>query len=361
MNNYNSIRLNGVKYSGKDLFMVSTETIHNENAPEWLKDIHRFILEWINDSDEIKAQTSGSTGKPKSICLKKFHMIASARKTIEFFNLKEHHSALLCLSANYIAGKMMVVRAFVGGFNLLLQEPVGNPLAYIDKKVDFAALVPLQVSNSVDDINSGLKVGNIIIGGGAVSGELADKIKNAKSICYETYGMTETVSHVAIRRLGEDFFSAMPNVSFNQDERNCLLIDASDVADCKLITNDIVELISDKVFKWLGRYDNIINTGGVKVVPEEIEKKLSSEIKHDFFISSIPDEKLGEKMVLVISSQVKYNVNSILSAFSVLNKYERPRNICLINNFPYSDNNKIQRTVLRKYLQSSQIIYDVDK
>ncbi len=357
---YNTIKLNGKSYFGDDLIKFCLDSIEDKSTPEWLKSIYNFILEWLDDSDEIKAHTSGSTGKPKTINLKKNYMIASAMKTIEFFNLQSDHTALLCLSANYIAGKMMIVRAFVGGFNLVLSEPTGNPLKAINEKIEFAAMVPLQVSNSLQEIISGNKVRNIIIGGGVVSSELTEQIKSAKTICYETYGMTETVSHVAIRKLGDEVFKAMPNVSFEKDNRDCLVIDAKDIADSKLITNDIVDLKSKKEFTWLGRYDNIINSGGIKIVPEEIEKKISLLIKGVFFISSIPNEKLGEEIVLVIEESAPYVIESFLSAFNALGKFERPRKISVINQFPFSENNKIKRTELRKILKSSKVIHTHD-
>ncbi len=360
MNKYNSIRLNGRSYSGEALLRLCIEKTANRNTPNWLFNIYNFILEWINDSDTIEAYTSGSTGKPKSIWLKKNHMVASAQKTIEFFNLKEYHSALLCLPAKYIAGKMMIVRAFVGGFNLLLQEPDGKPLRDFREQIDFAALIPLQISNSVNELISGNIVRNVIIGGGVISKELTNQIKDGKTACYETYGMTETVSHVAIRCLGDDLFTAMPNVSFDLDKRDCLIVNAEDVVDCLIVTNDIVELVSEKSFRWLGRYDNIINTGGVKVVPEEIEGKLSSILSQEFYISSVSNKKLGEEVVLVLKKPFNNKLSDVLSVFKVLNKYERPRKIYLVNDFPFSENNKIKRAQLQKNVSSAHIIYDAD-
>ncbi len=353
MNKYNKITLDGCTYNGSQLLGLCQENMNNNSTPEWLKHIHQFIYEWLNDSDEIVAHTSGSTGVPKKIYLKKKHMVASALKTNTYFKLDPDKSGLLCLSANYIAGKMMIVRAFVGGFNLLIQEPSGNPLGNIVDSIDFIAMVPIQVSNSIEDIEKGDKVKDIIIGGGAISKSLTESLRTVNINCYETYGMTETVSHVAIRKVGDPVFKAMPDVFFLIDDRNCLLINADDITDSIIITNDVVELKSDKEFIWLGRYDNIINTGGIKVVPEEIERKLSTEIKHPFFVSSMPDDKLGHMVVLVFEKNSQTTeISEFESVFSCLNKYERPKRIYKVHHFPYTENNKIKRTELMQMINS---------
>ena len=345
---YNQLTLHGISRQGKELEAFCVEELNKTETPDWLRDIYRFILNWLSDEDYIVAHTSGSTGKPKPIKLQKKHMVASAKKTVEYFNLDYRKKALLCLSANYIAGKMMLVRAFVGGFNLILAEPSGNPLKEVSQTIDFAAMVPLQVFNSKGELG---KVKEVIIGGGAVSDELKQQLLGLPTQFYETYGMTETVSHVAIRKIEKDnfCFKAMPNVEFRQDERACLVILAPDICHGKIITNDIVSLKSKCEFLFLGRYDNVINTGGVKIIPEEVERKLSKVIQVPFIISSLPDEKLGEKVVLVL----KLGKETPGIDFSGLNKFETPKRIISIPEFPKTTTGKIQRNRIKELIEKA--------
>ncbi|MCW3805891.1 AMP-binding protein [Plebeiibacterium marinum] len=344
MKGYQGIKLDGIYREKEGLVSFCEEKLSDKAIPEWIKPVYSFILEWVSDSAHVMGCTSGSTGKPKTIRLYKKHMIASAAKTVKYFNLSSEKTVLLCLSANYIAGKMMLVRAFVGGFNLLLKEPTGNPLNEIQTKVDFAAMIPMQVTNCLNSICQGDKVGVVIIGGGALNEDIKSGLHNAGTVCYETYGMTETVSHVAVRRVGEANFRAMPNVLFQVDSRNCLVIDAPDVLNEKLITNDIVDLVSPLEFKWKGRYDNVINSGGIKLFPEEIEKKLSKVLSAACLVSSVEDEVLGEKVVLVVLEGCNINeVKTILSLNTSLSKYEKPKEIVQIPSFPCTDTDKIQR------------------
>ncbi|MCW3788585.1 AMP-binding protein [Plebeiibacterium sediminum] len=349
---YNSITLNGAYLDGPQLVDYCKNELASKKTPDWLVDIYRFLLEWTNDSEEIKAHTSGSTGEPKLILLKKKHMIASAIKTNSFLNLSKEKSALLCLSANYIAGKMMIVRALVSGFNLITIQPSGNPLENLNHSIDFTAMVPLQVSNCIGEVLKGEKVKQIIIGGGAISKTLVAKLRNSQTVCYETYGMTETVSHVAIKKVGDEVFEAMPGVAFSLDDRNCLVIEANDIADSVIVTNDIVNLISDQKFIWLGRFDNIINTGGIKVVPEEIEAKLTNRIPGQFYISSIPDVKLGEKLVLVVEeNNVINDISQIKALISHLSNYEQPKQVCIVQKFPLTETDKIKRADLKQLIK----------
>ncbi|WP_066629237.1 AMP-binding protein [Labilibacter marinus] len=346
LNKYSSIRLNGVLRKGEDLISFCEKGLKQSDIPEWLKDVYQFILEWVSSDEYIIAHTSGSTGQPKKVKLEKKHMIASAKKTIDYFALTPEKTALLCLSANYIAGKMMLVRAFVGGFNLWVVEPSGTPLKGISESLDFLAMVPLQVFNSLADFSVQIK--NVIIGGGAVSNELKGELLRLPTMFYETYGMTETVSHVAIKKISahSTTFKAMPNVKFDTDERGCLKIMAPDISEQTIVTNDIVRLTNDQEFQFLGRYDNIINTGGVKVIPEEVEAKLAPQIMVPFLVSAVPDNRLGEKLVLVIEESSELNDLD----YSELSKFETPRDIIAIQAFPLTDTGKIKRAVLKNSL-----------
>lgn len=320
------------------------------------KETHAFLRDWFSEEDYILVETSGSTGTPKTIQLKKEFMINSALATGDYFDLQKQTMALCCLPVDFIAGKMMLVRAMVLGWRLDVIEPNSYPLESIDKEYDFSAMVPLQLSNSLGRINF---IKKLIVGGGVVSEELQNAIQNVTTEIYATYGMTETITHIAVRKLNnlsslrgnmtkQSHYVSLPNVSISKDGRNCLIIDAPKVSEEKVITNDVVEIISENEFIWKGRYDNVINSGGIKLHPEEIEKKLSPHIKAKFFVAGIPDEKLGEKLVLIIeanvtSSAVEKSFRLKIKNLPSLSKFEIPKEVFLIKEFVETKTGKIQR------------------
>jgi len=319
--------------------------IRIESGKLWLDDSHawreinQFITGWLNPADTMELKTSGSTGKPKKITVQKEWMENSAKLTGEIFGLKEGDTALLCLPMKYIPGKMMVVRSFVLNLDLKVREPSSNPLEEIESAIDFAAMVPFQLENSLDQLD---KVKTLIIGGGQVNRNLINKLQSATTQVYETYGMTETLTHVAIKPLNGSkqttWFIAIGEVRFTIDERNCLVIHAPLVNPDPLVTNDIVELKDSTSFRWLGRIDNVINSGGVKILPETVETKLSAAITNRrFFIAGLPDESLGEKVALVVEGE-KTNID-----FSELEKVERPKETIFLPEFLETDSGKIRR------------------
>ncbi|MEW7293037.1 AMP-binding protein [Aquimarina sp. 2304DJ70-9] len=313
-----------------------------------------FLLDWLSDKDHIVVQTSGSTGKPKKIKVFKQHMINSAKATGKFFKVEEETTALLCLSANYIAGKMMLVRAMVLGWKIDLVPPRTNPLDTVYKQYDFCAMVPLQLDNSINRLHL---IKKMIVGGGAVSEHLKELIQGVKTKVFETYGMTETVSHIAARRINPKkkdkkdarFFKALPNITLNIDDRNCLLIKAPQLHSETIVTNDVVDLKTYKKFLWKGRFDNVINSGGVKLYPEEIETKLQLLIGHRFFISSIPDVTLGDRLVLIIErdyDKIAYlTIQEAIHSLEILSKFEIPKEIYFLPQFVETDNGKVQRAM----------------
>ncbi len=328
---------------------------------QWKNDIYKFIQEWLDEKSTIQAQTSGTTGTPKTILLQKNKMIASALKTGQYFNLEKNEKALLCLSPNYIAGKMMIVRAFVLGLDLVLVEPSGNPLRDTDfDEIDFAAMVPLQALNSFQnkkDLQQFRKIKKTIIGGGVVSKTLLNLLQSEKNNFYATYGMTETITHVAVKRLNgkgaTDLYETLENVDITRDTRECLIVNAPDVAEETVITNDLVEIISPTKFKWLGRFDNIINTGGIKVIPENVEELLGKHLERRFFISSQPDEILGERIILIIEGAIfSKKENEELSSFmkNNLTKFSIPKAIFFIEKFLETDSGKVKRTDTTKLI-----------
>lgn len=354
------LKINGVTYKDSELINLCKKKIKSSNNV-LEKEIYEFILKWFDSGDYISVQTSGTTNKPKLIRLSKQHMLNSAINTINYFNIKEYHNILLCLPTRFISGKMMIVRAYVSKSNLLITTPSKNPFEKIkNEEIYFTALTPYQLENSLDSIRK-LKIENIIIGGAEIPYQLEEKIKTISHInFYATYGMTETCSHVAIRKIDNKsnipIYKALPNISFSIDDRNCLIIEAPLISNDKIITNDIVELIDNKSFIWKGRYDNVINSGGIKFYPEEIEKKISGIIKNPFFIGSLKDDKLGEKIVLFIEKDDKQEIEiEILKnqLKSILSKYENPKEIIVLKKFIYSENNKLQRKqTISEYLKN---------
>jgi O-succinylbenzoic acid--CoA ligase len=304
------------------------------------KTIYHFLKQWFDNQIFITVNTSGSTGKPKAIQLEKKAMIASALATGKYFDLTAKTSAFLCLSSNYIAGKMMLVRAIVLGWHLDILETNSSPLKKNSKQYDFGAMVPLQVHHSLENLK---QIKKLIIGGGAVSSALLTKIYQLDTACYATYGMTETITHIAVKELvkNNSYYTVLPDITIQKDIRNCLVIKAPLLVKEAIITNDLVEIINSNQFKWLGRYDSIINSGGIKIIPEQVEEKLAVIMAKRFFISSIPDKELGEKVILIIESNPYAFDNELFKR--VLTKYEVPKAIYFIPQFVVTDTKKIQR------------------
>lgn len=313
--------------------------------------IGKFILEWLDGNDFITVKTSGSTGVPKEIKLQKKNIANSAEATVNYFDLKENTKALLCLSSEYIAGKMMLVRAMMAGWDLYTTAPEKNPLDKTERNFDFSAMVPYQVFHSLKDLH---KVKKLIIGGGAVSSELEQQLQQVSTSVFATYGMTETISHIAVRPInGKEksaIFSALPKVDFSQTENGCLRIHASEISEENVVTNDVVELLSPTSFKFIGRIDNVINTGGVKVHPEVIEEKLSLHIKQPFFIASEKDDALGERVILIVESERQLQMEDYSKAFETLSVYEKPKKVYTTAQFIYTETAKVKRAEVLKIL-----------
>ncbi len=351
MNDFHiDFKLNEKSFGSKDELLQFSKTISSS--------IFSFLSDWFNKENFITIQTSGSTGTSKQINLKKKHMTNSAFATGIYFKLPEKTTALVCLSTDYIAGKMMLVRALVMGWHLDVTEPSAHPLNGTKKKYDFCAMVPLQLNNSLDRLDC---IKKLIVGGGVVSHNLQQKISNLKTEIFATYGMTETITHIAVKKLNnsnatasetkQSFYKTLPSIKISKDNRDCLIIDAPNISDTIINTNDLVELISDSEFKWLGRYDTIINSGGVKLIPEQIEVKLSKIIKSRFFVGSLPDEVLGEKLILVVESKEENDkILNKVKNLKALSKFERPKEICFIEKFVETETKKINRNMTIKLI-----------
>lgn len=284
-----TIRIGGVDFD-----------VHSPGLP--IPESYRAFLEsWLSPEPYVTVHTSGSTGQPKSVQLPKAAMIASARMTGTRFGLKAGDRALVCLPARYIAGKMMLVRGLVLGLDLHFTEPDSAPLAATgDTDFAFAAMVPLQVQHSLARHKARFeRIQTVIVGGAPVSHRLEADIRTCRNRVFETYGMTETITHVAVRdlKIGGPF-EALEGVAFSTDARGCLVVHAPHLHEGPVATNDLVALDGSR-FRWLGRIDHIINSGGVKVVPEEVERALAPHLSGRFFVAGLPDAVLGETVALL--------------------------------------------------------------
>jgi len=345
-----SLSINGRFFAPNELEEFCHKQISINANPEWQLDVYRFILDFLNDSDFISQQTSGSTGAPKTIQLSKQAMLKSAKNTVSFFNLKQNQKAVLCLPIKFIAGKMMVVRAFQSQMNLILIEPAGTPDFSNPGIIDFCAMVPMQAANLLEQ-NKWPVLKTLILGGAETTTELALKLQSVKTEIFETYGMAETCSHVALKRINgshpQQYFSTLPGIKISKDNRHCLIIDAPFCAE-KIITNDCVELVSDNKFRWLGRFDNVINSGGIKIQPEILEKKMGEILQKPCIILGEPDEILGQKLVLVVETAEPENSNQILSKLApFFDKKMLPKSVWFITEFPRNKSFKIDRVGLK--------------
>lgn len=333
-------KLNGNSFSSSISLIAYTV----EKQPE----ISGFLEDWFADTLCLDVQTSGSTGTPKIIQLEKKSMVASAKATGAFFNVPAGATALLCMSSTYIAGKMMLVRAMVLGWELDVIPVTSKPLELTEKSYSFAAMIPLQVHHSFDKIQ---RIEQLIIGGGVISPLLLSKIKRVATKVFATYGMTETITHIAVKRLNGvagDFYKTLPHVTLKLDARGCLVIDAPLLSKEIIYTNDLVELIDSHCFSWLGRYDSVINSGGIKLIPEQLEFKLSTVLKERFFMSSEPDELLGSKLVLIVESKdrgVALEVAYLerIKEAKVMSKFEIPKKVVFLDKFIETPTQKINR------------------
>ena len=344
-------KLNGTHYSAKEMQDVAYSFI-KEGEP-YEERIGNFLLDWLNVGyTDIKIRTSGSTGDPKIIFHDKEKMINSALSTGKHLKVQEKTKALLCIPAKQIGGMMMLVRAMTLGWHLDLVEPKSNPLDRLYKTYDFCAMTPFQLDNSLNRLHL---VKTLIVGGGRISENLKMMVQGIPTIIYETFGMTETISHIAMRKVNNRKsgntdskpFKALPNVTVSADENNRLIIKAPKILKDTLTTNDIVEIETFKKFHWKGRYDNVINTGGVKIHPEEVEKKLQKLITSRFFLSSEEDDALGDKVVLFVelpfSEKLLSDLDEAISNFEELSKFERPKKIYFVEKFEETESGKVNR------------------
>ena len=316
-------------------------------------DLYLFLNEWFDASPVITVHTSGSTGVPKELVVRKDRMMQSARLTCEFLNLQAGDTALLCMNLRYIGAMMMVVRSLVAGLNLVVRPASGHPLSDVEVPLKFAAMVPLQVYNTLRVPAERKRLEHtdiLIIGGGAVDDSLEAELKTIPIAAYSTYGMTETLSHIALRRLNGEAASKcyypFPSVELSLSAENTLIVKAPLICDDVLQTNDIACLCSDGGFTIAGRKDNVINSGGIKIQAEEMENRLQPFIPVPFAVTAVPDPCLGQALTLLIAGKpdIKELENKLQA---VLETYYRPKHIFITELIPQTENGKIDRTGCR--------------
>ena len=346
--------------------------------------IDEFLQQWSDGNDRLLVHTSGSTGLPKPLWVEKARMRASARMTCDFLGLKAGDTALLCMPLDYIAGKMMVVRALERGLRLICIDPSGHPMCPTTQKVydfsqstpshsgrpsppsegsgevvAFAAMVPLQVWNSlqVPEERERLRmIRHLIIGGGAIDDKLAEELKDFPNAVWSTYGMTETLSHIALRRLNgparSEWYEPLPGVTVSLNADGCLVIDAPHLCDRLLVTNDIGEQKSGGAFRILGRRDNVVCTGGVKIQMEEVERKLAGRMAVPFLITKRSDEKFGEVVVMLHEGGAVEELRQVCR--QLLTKYEQPRLYLSVDRLPMTETGKPARKRAEQLAEASQ-------
>lgn len=317
--------------------------------------VNDFLSEWNNESSTITLMTSGSTGKPKSITVEKERMRESARRTCRFLGLSSGDTALLCLPIDYIAGKMMVVRSIVAGLNLTTISPTSHPFAQPEtfgKRFDLVALVPQQVHESLtsERETSALKsVRHIIIGGGPIDRGQEASLQDFPHAVWSTYGMTETLSHIALRRLnGQDaseWYYPFEGIAVSLSHAGCLILDAPGICNEPLTTNDLAEIGADgRSFKILGRIDNVVNSGGIKLQIEEIEQTIRPWIKGDFIVTKSPDKLLGEALTLLLDRESPEDPGQLKDRLHErLPRFHAPKHIYRVDKLPYTPNGKPAR------------------
>lgn len=335
-------RLDGRAYDRDDLleFCICEPDQH---TPEWKRDIMEFIPLFLDSKKgEISQYTSGTTGDPGKHILLRESMHKSAIKTLKYFNLLPGDKALMCLPIRYIAGKMMVVRALVGGLDLILTEPSGRPLKGFNQDVSFAAMVPLQVHETLKHGDNLSRISTLIVGGGEM-GHSSKKVLEClnQTAVFESFGMTETYTHFAVKRINgenpDSGFRLLEGATVSLDQRNCLVIEVKGVTRGPVITNDLVEIDSSgNGFSWLGRYDHVINSGGIKLIPELLEGQIRKSLGMDCLLLSEPDERLGNRLVLVVeSAQTDPPIDQWLDSLkSFLSSFELPRRIVTLKEIP---------------------------
>jgi O-succinylbenzoic acid--CoA ligase len=362
MLDFKGLTLSGRFYSSEQL-QEGWRQLAGDSATAWQRQVFAFCGNWLEGRTQFEVFTSGSTGRAKKILLTRAQMVVSAKLTAQALKLQPGDRALMCLSPRYIAGLMMLVRAMTLALEIDVVTPSANPFVSLKrtrsgKMFDFTALVPLQLQAILQDNDSkhldGMKA--VIVGGGAVSSRLKQMVQLLQCPVYETFGMTETATHIALRNINGSQtvpnFQPLPGVNIGQDASGCLTVEGAITNFERLVTNDVIKLLRDGTFEWLGRFDNMINSGGVKVFPETVEQEISRLDLSSFgitacLVTGLPDARLGQCVVALFEGQVlteAQRVNLLEQLQKRLQPYNMPRRLFMLPQFVRNKNGKIDRT-----------------
>lgn len=320
---------------------------------DWIRELRMTMAQLIAHGN-MPATTSGTTGPPKRFTIRKRDLISSARLTGAAFHLLPGDRVLHCLPARYIAGKMMLIRAFALGLDIHFIEPRGSVLdnLKVNDRFRFAAMVPLQLHRAIQDDRARVErqFDTILLGGGPVSDSLLEDIRKLDAQVFQSYGSTETVTHVAIRRINgaapEDHFSAIGECHFARDPRGCLVVHTPHLTTKQHVTNDLVELIDDAHFRWLGRIDNVILSGGKKIFPEQIEAKTAGVLPYPHYFAPVPDPVLGQAVMLVLETELPQEQvlpEVMEKLMTVLHPHEWPRRVQALRRIRRTESGKMIR------------------
>ena len=332
----------------QEIFNLDKEILDNID-PE----IYKLLLFWKSDKENLTVLTSGSTGNPKKINISKKQMIVSAENTLQYFNVNENSTFLNCLPVKYIGGKIMLIRAILSKGKIVLCKPLANPIKELDIIIDFIALTPLQLNNVLENRKNFEKIKLAIIGGGLVSENLISKIQNLTTNCFQTYGMTETISHIAVRNLknctNKTPYKCLEDIKVRANKKNQLIIDSKKLNIENLVTNDKVKILSNEEFLFLNRTDTIINSGGLKINPEEVENKILKSLgDNNFFVDKIKNDKFGEEIILIALKKIELNL--LIESIKLLkDKKIQPKKIYIVDKFIFNDNQKIDKLKSKNY------------
>lgn len=343
-----------VRIEGRDYAPADIALLRGRNAA--LDELADFLDEWFSESPTVQVQTSGSTGAPKVMQVEKVRMEASARMTCSFLGLKAGDRALLCMPLKYIGAKMVVVRSILWGLDLYCVPASSHPLRELGFAPEFLAMTPAQVHSSLESEDEAALLeatGHNIIGGGAVDAKLGARLRSFPNHVWSTFGMTETLSHIALRRLNgheaSDWYSPFEGVSLRLTDEGALAIHAPAVCAEEITTNDIAELREDGSFRILGRRDNVINSGGVKIQIEAVEAQLLPLMPCAFQITAVPDERYGE--VVALLAEGEEGAESLEPLFASLHSYSRPKHIFFVPELPRTGSGKPDRANARVMAQ----------
>ena len=360
INPVKTYKIDGRKLSGDEILSLALEKVSVIDTPQWERDMWAFLLQWFGPGKTITVKTSGSTGEPGEILLKKSDMVKSAENTISFFKLNPGDITLLCLPVKYIAGKMMVIRALTGKLDLRYIRPVAEPDYPPELEIRFAAMTPMQVAGILKGEKGREKLEQIeklIIGGAAVPPGLEKDLKDLQTDIWHTYGMTETITHIAFRSLnaekGSRWFKPLAGVTVRIASNGCLVIDYPDIGVRGFETGDLAEVRDDGDFRILGRIDNMVNSGGIKLFPESLEQRIGDLKAPTWFLAGIDDETLGQRLVMLVEDDAgsKPDLAGIKQkVLSVLEGHERPKQFFLLPGFIRTENGKLRRKETLKQL-----------